>query len=159
VTAICEDDEEVVDVEVHPLNIVKPTPLIRTRSRICRRRRFLKPRRAKATAIMLPGITGLGPWWAAAVDAGTLTVSVVVEVPCANSETEVGAKVQVAPIGKNPAQANEMDPLKEASAVNVSFAVPDPPAGTVIVESALVMVKDVAGRLMMYAAEATALML
>ena len=86
-------------------------------------------------------------------------MSVVVEVPCSTSETEVGAKVQVAPIGKNPPQANEMDPLKAASAVKVSFAVPDPPAGTVIVEAALVMVKDVAGRLMMYAADATALML
>jgi hypothetical protein len=78
-----------------------------------------------------------------------LIVSVVVAVPCATSETDVGANVQVAPIGKNPPQANEMDPLKAASAVKVSFTVPEPPRGTVIVEAALVMVKDVAGRLMM----------
>jgi hypothetical protein len=62
-------------------------------------------------------------------------------------------------MGRNPAQANEIDPLKEAFAVRVRVAVPDPPAGTVIVESALVMVKEVAGRLIMYAADATALML
>jgi hypothetical protein len=62
-------------------------------------------------------------------------------------------------MGRNPPQANEIDPLKAASAVKVSVAVPDPPGGTVIVEVELVMVKDVAGRLMMYAADAMALML
>jgi hypothetical protein len=62
VTAICEEDEVVEDVVVHPLNIVKPTPLTRSKRAICKRRRLLKARRDNAAAIMLPGITGLGPW-------------------------------------------------------------------------------------------------
>jgi hypothetical protein len=149
VTTICEEDAFDDDVVVHPLNITIPTPLNKSKSIICKRRRFLKPSRDNAAAIMLPGKKGFGPWWTAAVDAGILTVSVVVELPCAINATDVGLKVQVAPMGRNPAQANEIDPLKEAFAVRVSVAVPDPPAGAVMVESALVMVKDVAGRLMM----------
>jgi hypothetical protein len=63
-----------------------------------------------------------------------VTVNLVVAVPRAFADTDVGLKVHVAPIGRNPAQLKDAVPLKAAFAVSVSVTDPVPPV-TVTVES------------------------
>ena len=71
VTTICDEVGEEDDVVVQPLNMVSPIALTTNRSSICKRRRFLRPRKQSAAANIVDGNNGLGPWWRAAVSAGT----------------------------------------------------------------------------------------
>jgi hypothetical protein len=158
VTTICDEVVEEGVVVAQAVNMLIPIALTANRSRSCKRRRFLKPRKHSMAANIVAGTTGLELWRRFAVVAGTVTVSVVVAVPRASADTLVGAKAHEAPMGRNPEQLKAAVPLKAAFAVIVRVAVPVPPV-TMIVELGEVMVKAGGGRLMMIAAVAIALLL
>jgi hypothetical protein len=85
----------------HPVKRLRPTTLTPSRIIICRRRRFLKPKRQRATANVAPGNRAVLLWTAAAAPP-PVTVSTVVAVVVPVVVTLAGEKLQDA----LPEQAN-----------------------------------------------------
>jgi hypothetical protein len=88
----------------HPVKRLMPTTLTASRRIICRRRRFLKPNRQRATASVAPGNSGLELRWRLAVDEPVDIVSVVCASVVPVVVRDAGANEQVAPPG-NPEHA------------------------------------------------------
>jgi hypothetical protein len=59
-TTNCDELVEDVDVVVQPVNMLSPIALTTNSSSICKRRRFLRPRKHNAAANMVPDESGLG---------------------------------------------------------------------------------------------------
>lgn len=85
----------------HPVNRLRPMTLTASRTIICRRRRFLNPKRHRATANVAPGNRAVLLGTAAAAEPPD-TVRVVVEVRVPVVVTLAGEKLQDA----LPEQAN-----------------------------------------------------
>ena len=94
----------VVEDPPHPVNRLRPTTLTASRRIICRRRRFLKPKRQRATASVAPGNSGLLLRCRLAVVDPVDMVSVVCASVVPVVVNEAGANAHVAPEG-NPEHA------------------------------------------------------
>jgi hypothetical protein len=101
-----------VDVEaveagdpLQPVNRLRPIALTVNRSSICRPRRFLKPRKHRATANVAPGNSGLELWRTAPTVAPVAmeTVSVVAAAAEPDGVTVAGLKLHVALSGQSRA--------------------------------------------------------
>jgi hypothetical protein len=123
-----------------PVNMLSPITLAVSRSSICIRRRFLKPRKHNTAANIVPGNSGLEWRLRTAVVVGAVTVSVVVSDVVLDSVTLVGEKVHVAPAG-NPEQAKVTADEKPFCPVTESVTIPLPPATMLTVEVGELRVK------------------
>lgn len=129
------------ELEPHPESRPSPAPLTISKSSICRRLRFLKPRKQKATARVAAGMRGRGPVGIAfAVEAGETESVVTADWP-AKTVRGSGLKLQVYPEG-SPLQANETVPANEFTELRVNWVIPTVPGWTVRLGSEKSKVKD-----------------
>jgi hypothetical protein len=119
-------------------------------------RRFLQLRQHKTPASAAPGIRGFPFLWNAAVVVDVATVSVVDVV--LGGVTVAGEKLHDAPEG-NPEQANETAELKPFAGVTETVVVALDPGVAVRDDGEAARVKSGGGRLMVYVALRTGLVI
>jgi hypothetical protein len=117
----------------------------------------LKPKQHSAAARAEPGSKGRESRWRAAEFAEVVTVIVVEVVP--GGVTVDGEKLHDAPVGNPDEQLNDTDDANPYSGVTANVVVPLCPAVTVNDDGEGAMEKSGLGRLMVYVAEATVLLL
>ena len=140
-----------------PPHAVKKQPTPRSRTRPAITRRLRKPKqRTRQTSTPPPRRSGEAPGWSAAAVPEYVTESAVEFDPPTAGVTVAGEKEHDAPEG-NPEQANETGALKPFSGETLTVAVPGVVA-VAVTEPGLTATEKSAGRLMVYVADPTALL-
>jgi hypothetical protein len=142
------------DPPPHPLRRTSPAALTASSNTIVICRRLFHPRQQITSAKAVLGRSGLGLWRSAAVVAEVVTVTVLEATPV--GVTVAGEKLHEAPTGNPDEQLKLIAEANPPCAANETVAVPLAPPATVIDDGATATVKS-GGRLIMYAALATAL--